>query len=132
MKKAVRIVSIVMIPVLVITFFSLLIASVIILNADPSRIEGSTREPIAVEEARLVLTMTATILLTTAASFIPGIVLDIVILSRNEKDLDVAENGHSIGLSVPAIIFGAVPTGILYIIRNNVARSAAKIDSQIE
>ena len=132
MKKAVRIVSIVMIPVLVITFLSLLITSAIILNIDPSHIDGSPREPIAVEEARLVLTMAATILLTTAVSFIPGIVLDIVILNRNEKDLDVPENGHSIGLSVPAIIFGAIPTGILYIIRNNVARNAAKNDKQIE
>ena len=128
MKTALKIVSIVYIPLLVLSvLISVVVLSLSSVSIDYALQQGSIT-PQDAEIARAAIMMA---IIMVVVLFIPALVFDIVIMVRNNHDR-VESLGGNITLGVFAIIFGAAPTGILWIVRSAVAQQQKNQAKQIE
>ena len=113
MKTAVRIVSIVYIPLLALGILGVALA--IIFGGMGVQIalqEGSITQ----QDAQVALLAFYTVMPIVAAFLIASLVLDIIIMKRNERDA-VLPMGGNITLAVFAFICGASAAGVLWLIR---------------
>ena len=127
MKKAVHIVSLIYAPVLILAIVMCFISALIIFNVPDDVlneiiIKGKLEMDLATARSLVVLIASAT--MVVAFLTIPGVVFSFIIYQRNVLDADVENGTTGLVLSILSIIFGAAPVGVLYIIRNSLARKS--------
>ena len=128
MKTALKIVSIVYIPLLVLS----VLTSVVVLSLSSASIDYALQQgSITAQDAEMVRAALMMAIIVVVVLLIPALVLDIVIMVRNNHDR-LESLGGNITLGVFAIIFGAAPTGILWIVRCGVAQQQKNQAMQIE
>lgn len=114
MKNAIKILSIIFIPLIAIQMFAYLIIGVSFFLAinDPNIYANMNLTP---GQAAYVFTVYGTAFITVLVCLIPGLVFDIILLKKSSSNTDFSKSTW-ITYGVLALIFGAAIPGILAII----------------
>lgn len=125
MKKAVKIVGIVYIPLLILSFFGLLIYGIMclasatdagLLNQVVVELQKTYGDMITAEYVQGILVMVSRIFFIGSVAIIAGLVFDIILVVRSSKEDGKYSNSSWIVFGVLEIIFGAWVEGVLAII----------------
>lgn len=129
MKKAIKIVSTVFIPLIALEMLLFLILGIsfLTIGSDPS---GYGEIGLTPEEAAIVFTTYGTTLIVMIFFLIPGLVFDIILLKKASSPLE-SSKASWITMGVLALVFGANVPGILSIVYGAIKKDSNPNEQEV-